>query len=64
MNLPENLTIGDLLKVTWVDMLEQTGRYIGTERGYILIKCDDGSISPCAPDHLKEIIVLRKAKKD
>lgn len=63
VKMPENLTIGDLLHVIWVDQYEQTGTYHGTERGYLLIKCDDGNISPCFPSHLKEINVIKKAEK-
>lgn len=60
---PENLHPGDVLKVVWVDLYEQTGEYIGFERGYLLIRGDDGKVCPCFPSHLKEVTLVKRAKK-
>ena len=58
---PENLSPGDVLHVVWVDQYEQTGEYVGFERGYLLIRGDDGKVSPCFPSHLKEVNLIRRA---
>ena len=62
-NLPDNLSPGDVLHVVWVDLYEQTGEYVGFDRGYLLIRGDDGKVSPCYPNHLKEVTLLKRAKK-
>ena len=38
---------GDLVRATWTDGLVLTGRYVGTERGYIILKGDAGEQIVC-----------------
>lgn len=38
---------GDLVKATWSDGLTMTGWYIGTERGYVLLRSKEGKEIVC-----------------
>jgi len=38
---------GDLVRATWTDGLVLTGRYVGTERGYIILKGEAGEQIVC-----------------
>ncbi len=43
------MKVGDKIRVTWTDGLVLVGRYIGTERGYIILAADDGHKIVCDP---------------
>ena len=46
---PMTLTKGDAIEVTWPDGLVISGIYVGTERGYIIVRTSDGERTACGP---------------
>lgn len=43
------LTKGDTIEATWPDGLVISGVYVGTERGYIIVRTSDGERTACGP---------------
>ena len=43
------LTKGDTVEATWPDGLVISGVYVGTERGYIILRTSDGERTICGP---------------
>jgi|MDSV01.1.fsa_nt_gb predicted nucleic acid-binding Zn finger protein len=42
------MKVGDTVKATWSDGLVMIGRYVGTERGYIILQ-NEASKIVCSP---------------
>lgn len=44
------MKVGDTIKVVWTDGLELIGRFIKTERGYVILKDKSGKEIICNPN--------------
>ncbi len=54
------MEIGDVVEASWVDGDKVTGRFVGVERGFVLLVKEDGKVQPCAKNHCKFKIIAGK----
>ena len=50
------LSVGQSIEATWSDGLVLSGRYYGTERGYVILLTEDGKQIVCNPT----VVTFRK----
>ena len=51
---------GDKIRVTWTDGLILNGVYDRAERGYIILKSEEGNRIVCSPNHVKFEVLTKK----
>ena len=54
------MKIGDKIKVIWFDGDEAIGSFVEKERGYIILKDDNGKKIVCNPSHIKTFEIIQK----
>ena len=51
------MKVGDTIKATWADGLVLTGKYVKTDRGYVILNDDKGRQIVCCVHNVKLEIV-------